>query len=397
MIGGGLGGLVAAITAAEHGARVRLFEAHSRLGGRWRITDPPFAFHEGPHVIYADGPVYPWLRQRGLLGRTRQVPLAGLRRFGFRYRARRHRVPPPALLRVLAVRQAPVETSFADWATRFGSDSAAVAAAAAGVGLFHPQPGDLSAAFVHERLRRVFALPPRAGYREGGWGRLIPDLAAYARTIGVHLESAARITARPDVPTVVATDLAAARTLLWEDSLSWPSGQVGLLDLALRRTPADAFVVSDLDEGGWLEDFAVPDPTLAPAGCSAVQIQLPLPDGEDRATTVARLERLADLGLPGWRGRVVHRRDAVARGRTGAVDYPGTTWRDRPAVERGDSLFLVGDQVAAPGLLSEVSFTSGVRAGRLAAEPQAVRRRPASGRVAIRRPTGRRGRRGAQV
>ncbi len=133
-------------------------------------------------------------------------------------------------------------------------------------------------------------------------------------------------------------------------------------------------MVSDLDEGGWLEDFAVPDPTLAPAGCSAVQIQLPLPDGEDRATTMARLERLADVGLPGWRDRVVHRRDAVARGRTGAVDHPGHTWRDRPAIERGDELFLVGDQVAAPGLLSEVSFTSGVRAGRLAANASGERR-----------------------
>ena len=368
VVGGGIGGLVAAITAAEHGAEVRLFEAHAQLGGRWRISDPPYAFHEGPHVIYADGPAYPWLRRRGLLGRTRPVPVAGLRRFGFRYGGRRRRVPPLALLRGLTVRQAPVEASFADWATsRFGPRAAAVAAAAAGVGLFHPHPGDLSAAFVQERLRRVFALPPQAGYREGGWGRLMTDLAAYARTLGVQIETEARITRRPDGPTVVATSLAAARTLLGDDRLTWPSGQVGLLDLSLRRTPADAFVVSDLDEGGWLEDFAVPDPTLTPPGCSAVQIQLPLPDGEDRAVTVARLERLADLGLPGWRDRVVHRRDAVARGRTGAVDYPGTTWRDRPAVERGDELFLAGDQVAAPGLLSEVSFISGVRAGRLAA------------------------------
>ncbi len=368
VIGGGLGGLVAAVTAAEHGAKVQLFEAHRELGGRWRIADPPFSFHEGPHVIYADGPVYPWLRQRGLLGRTRSVPFAGIRRFGFRHRGRRRGVPPLALLRVLTARRAPVEASFADWATtRFGADAAAVAAAAAGVGLFHPAPGELSAAFVHERLRRVFALPPQAGYREGGWGRLIPDLARYARSLGVQIETGTRVDFRPDGRTIVATSLDAARTLLGEESLTWPSGQVGLLDLSLRRIPADAFVVSDLDEGGWLEDFAVPDPTLVPAGCSAVQIQLPRPEGEDRAVTVARLERLADLGLPGWRDRVVHRRDAVARGRTGAVDYPGTTWRDRPAVDRGDSLFLVGDQVAAPGLLSEVSFSSGVRAGRLAA------------------------------
>ena len=111
---------------------------------------------------------------------------------------------------------------------------------------------------------------------------------------------------------------------------------MALLDLSLRRARLNAFVVSDLDEGGWLEDFAMPDPTLVPAGCSAVQIQLPLPDGEDRADAVARLERLADIGLPGWRDRVEYRRDAVARGRTGAVDYPGRTWRDRPAIDRGD-------------------------------------------------------------
>jgi phytoene dehydrogenase-like protein len=323
-------------------------------------------------VLYADGPVYPWLRRRGLLGRTRSVPLSGLRRFAFRYRGRRRSVPPPALLRVLVARRAPVGAGFADWATaRFGPEAAAVAAAAAGVGLFHPRPGDLSAAFVVERLRRVFTLPPQAGYREGGWGRLITDLAAYAGTLGVEIHTGTRVTTRPDGPTIVATSLAAARTLLADDTLTWPSGQVGLLDLSLRRAAADAFVVSDLDAGGWLEDFAVPDPTLAPAGCSAVQIQLPLPDGEDRAVTVGRLERLADLGLPGWRDRVVSRRDAVARGRTGAVDYPGSTWRDRPAVARGDSLWLVGDQVAAPGLLSEVSFTSGVQAGTLAARPPA--------------------------
>jgi phytoene dehydrogenase-like protein len=348
-------------------------------------------------VIYADGPVYPWLRRRGLLGRTRSVPLAGLRRFGFRYGGRRRSVPPLTLLRVLTVRRAPVEASFSDWATAtFGPRAATVAAAAAGVGLFHPAPGDLSAAFVQERLRRVFALPPQAGYREGGWGRLMTDLAAYARTLGVQIETEARITERPDGPTVVATSLAAARTLLGDPTLTWPSGQAALLDLSLRRRPTDAFVVSDLDEGGWLEDFAMPDPTLAPAGCSAVQIQLPLPDGEDRTATVARLERLADVGLPGWRDRVVHRRDAVARGRTGAVDYPGRTWRDRPAIERGDGLFLAGDQVAAPGLLSEVSFTSGVRAGRLAAGVRdPALHHPASGRVSSRRLPRRRGRRGA--
>ncbi|CAM5549146.1 FAD-dependent oxidoreductase [Streptomyces tanashiensis] len=68
------------------------------------------------------------------------------------------------------------------------------------------------------------------------------------------------------------------------------------------------------------------------------------------------------------------RREAVSQGRTGAVDRPGTTWRDRPAVDRGDGVYLVGDQVAAPGVLSEVSFTSAVEAVSLALRADLVGR-----------------------
>ncbi len=93
-----------------------------------------------------------------------------------------------------------------------------------------------------------------------------------------------------------------------------------------------------------------------------------MPVGPDagKADGVAHAERLLDLGFPGWRERTVWRRASLSRGRTGAVDRPGTTWRDRPAVDRGDGVYLVGDRVAAPGVLSEVSFTSAVEAVSLA-------------------------------
>jgi hypothetical protein len=81
---------------------------------------------------------------------------------------------------------------------------------------------------------------------------------------------------------------------------------------------------------------------------------------------VARCEALLDVGYRGWRGREVWRRRAAIENRSGALDLPGTTWRDRPAVERGNGVFLAGDMVAAPGLLSEVSWASGAEAGRLA-------------------------------
>jgi hypothetical protein len=65
--------------------------------------------------------------------------------------------------------------------------------------------------------------------------------------------------------------------------------------------------------------------------------------------------------------RETWRRRQVMTGRSGALDLPGQTWRDRPAVDRGDGMFLVGDMVAAPGLLSEVAWASGREAGKAAA------------------------------
>ena len=129
-------------------------------------------------------------------------------------------------------------------------------------------------------------------------------------------------------------------------------------ELGLRRRRGDAFVMSDLDEAGWAEDYAIPDPTVAPPGHSLVQAQMPLRPGESSAAALERLERLLDLGYPGWPERQTWRRQGLANGRTGALDLPGRTWRDRPAIDRGNGVFLVGDMVAAPGLLSEVSLAS---------------------------------------
>lgn len=84
--------------------------------------------------------------------------------------------------------------------------------------------------------------------------------------------------------------------------------------------------------------------------------------GERQADGLGRLEPILDLGYPAWRERQVWRRQGVAAGRSGALDLPGRTWRDRPRVDRGGGVFLAGDMVAAPGLLSEVSFTSAIKA-----------------------------------
>jgi phytoene dehydrogenase-like protein len=369
IIGGGLAGLVAANAAAERRARVRLVEAHSGLGGRARTTAPPYIAAEGPHVLYGDGPTWRWLVERELTGRVRPVPPSGLPGFRFRHGGRLRRNPPTAFLRPLLHRRlrAPVDRSYSDWASeRFGEHSARLTAAASGVGLFTAEAGELSAAFVWERVLRVFAMPPAARYVAGGWERVIERMAQRATRLGAVIETGARATELPAGRVIVATSLDAARSLLGDESLRWPSGATTTLDLGIRPAPGDPFVVSDLDGAGWLERFSLPDPGLAPAGESLVQLQLPLVDGESTSQARSRIEQFAELSLPGWRDRVTWRRDATVRGRTGALDPVGASWRDRPAIDRGDGVYLAGDQVAAPGLLSEVSFSSAIRAVELA-------------------------------
>ncbi|MFI6880517.1 NAD(P)-binding protein [Streptomyces sp. NPDC050400] len=370
VIGGGFAGLTAAVTAAEAGARVTLYEAHHTLGGRARTADAPYRTHEGPHALYSGGPHWTWLRRRDLLGPLAPIPPLEGARLRFHRDGVLRRTPPLALLRLLRHRPelAPVDEDFTTWASRVvGPAGARAAAHYTAVALFHHDPGELSARFVQERLRRTAKVPPEAHYPVGGWSSVIDRMAARAWNLGVRVETCARLDTVPTgTPTVVATSLDAARRLLRDDSLGWDSGRTTLVDLAVRSRRGDAFAVSGIDFPAWIERFTAQDRSLAPRGESLVQGQVPLAPHESKAAGSARADRLLDLALPGWRDRLTWRRDAVAKGRTGALDRPGTTWRDRPAIDRGDGVYLAGDMVAAPGVLSEVSFTSAIEATTLA-------------------------------
>ncbi|MGW4228299.1 NAD(P)-binding protein [Streptomyces sp. NPDC004980] len=375
IVGSGLAGLAAAVTAAESRAPVTLYEAHHTLGGRARTAEGPYLTNEGPHALYRRGPHWTWLERRNLLGPIASVPPLEGARFLFRRDGALRRTPPLALLRLArrSARTAPVDTDFHSWATaQAGEEGARAAAHYMGVALFHHDPGSLSAAFVQERLRRATALPPEARYPVGGWAQIVERMATRAWNLGVRIETAERVGAGTlqdlarSGPVIVATHLAAARTLLDDPTLTWDSGRTALIDLAVRTRRGDPFVLSDLDAPGWIERFTAQDPTLAPRGEQLVQGQIPLAPDTPRADALHRAEELLDLGFPGWRDRTTWRRDSLASGRTGAVDRPGTTWRDRPAIDRGDGILLAGDQVAAPGLLSEVSFNSGIEAATLA-------------------------------
>ncbi len=257
---------------------------------------------------------------------------------------------------------------FRSWAEEHtDARTAAMLSAAAGVYTFHHDPGALSAAFVWPRtVRTLLSPPPSARYVLGGWGKLVEVLEARVRALGVLIETGCAVRELPRTPVILATELSQARELLDDDTLRWTGGHTVCLDLGLRRRRGDPFVVADLDEAGWIERFTAPDRSLAPEGEELVQAQMPVRPEEGPDGAVARLERLLDASMPEWRERETWRRRQVMDSRSGAVDMPGTSWRDRPAIDRGEGVFLAGDMVAAPGLLSEVSSASALEAAKLA-------------------------------
>lgn len=381
VVGGGLAGLTAAIACAESGAPVRLYEAHRRLGGRARAAQGPYAAHEGAHVFYADGPHYTWLQKRGFvagLGFPGAVDLAKL--LSFRVDGRIRAVPPPRMLRVQSRKglSAPVDVDFHTWASgRWGESTARQLANAISVATYDADTGRLSAAFVWGLFQRVFGpKPPAVRWVRGGWQTVVDRMTTRATELGVTIETGARLGMVPTGgPVIVATELAAARRLLADDSLEWSSGYAALLDIALRRGRGDRNLLFDLDEGGFHESYSMQDDSVAPAGESLYQMQMPVRAGESHADAHRRLAALADQVLPDWRNRNTFHRTAMAKGRSGALDLPGQTWRDRPAIDRGDGVFLVGDMVAAPGMRGEISINSALAAARSATASRAASER----------------------
>jgi phytoene dehydrogenase-like protein len=356
IVGAGLTGLTAAIEAAERGWRVVVAEAHSQPGGRARSLAAPFRANAGPHAIYVDGPWWPWLERRALTPPIVEAPRdANLVRTGGQF------CPWPAELSAAIAAlpaDAPSQEPFRSWLLQHVGASAAEAIIGfMFVATFDHDPGRLSAAFARERLRR--ALSGGARYVVGGWSTLVGLLAERAASIGVQIRTRTRVPAPPAGQTILATSLATARQLTGDKSLTWPGARVATFDVGLR---ADAdpgwFRVMDLDDRIYAARYSVADPTLAPPGHELIQIAAACSPRERKTDAERRVHRLLDQTWPGWRAAVRWQRSSVRTHCTGAIDLPGTTWRDRPAISRGNTLAVATDQSAAPGLLAEAGITA---------------------------------------
>lgn len=376
VVGGGLAGLIAAVECAEAGIPVTVLEARSRLGGRAATNPGEWSTNLGPHAFYAGGPMWDWLRARRLhlpYGRPR------LRGIHVRWQGEIRRTPPAALLRgARALRhEPPADMDLRSWLTdRVDEQTAAAVAGAAGVLTFDHDPGRLSAEFIWSRIRRILLrTPPTARYMTGGWGPVVDRIETHALSVGVRIDTNAKVDALPDGPVIVAVDPPAARRLLGDDSLRANGTRTALLDIGLIKRRGDPYLIVDLDEAAFIDRFTAVDPTLAPPGHSLIQAMVGLRPDESLESGVNRIEAILDAAYPRWRDREVWRRRASVSEASGALDLPGTTWRDRPAIQQHEHLWLAGDWVAAQGHLSEVSCTSAIQAAHAArqAVPRARR------------------------
>src|SRR5438105_9737115 len=112
IVGGGIAGLIAAITVAEAGAPVVVHEVADRLGGRaLGGTDRP-GINLGPHAVFSDGALVRWARAHEVGVGLRGPMLRGLRVLddGGSHVPVRQAIQ---LATTLVPREAPVDESFA--------------------------------------------------------------------------------------------------------------------------------------------------------------------------------------------------------------------------------------------------------------------------------------------
>ena len=177
----------------------------------------------------------------------------------------------------------------------------------------------------------------------------------------------------PDGPAVVATRLEAASRLLGRE-LPWPGARTALMDVAAspgrRGWPGTVIDVrADLRTCCLIDWVTATFPDLlGHRGPELFQAHLGIGPQASREDAAARIEATFDEAASGWRERVIWQRSLILTDATGAVDPPGATWQDRPAIDQGDDHFLAGDAVAAPGMLSEVAVNSGIDAARRAVQ-----------------------------
>ncbi len=406
VVGGGLAGLVAAVTAAEEGAAVVLFEGSSSFGGRAStVKENGFRFNLGPHALYKLGAARRFLLERGIdPAGSAPSSVPGLAFDGEKL----HRLPAGilSLLRTSLLRwsekaelagllgrlpkldaEALVGTSQRQWIERLSS-SARVRAFLLAVGrltTYANAPDLLDAGAALRQLQ--LALAGNVRYLDGGWQRMVDSLVEKCVEEGVEVCSGRRVTGvagvvgalnvtlesgasrRVEGVIVATTPATAARLIAPQGSAEtrrWTSSipvKATCLDLALSRLPNPrGHFALGIDTPLYLSvHSAVAE--LAPRGAALVHVARYLAPDEEVGEGVGELEQLMDRVQPGWRELEVSRRVLSRVTVTQALVEVGDS-RPLPEESGRVGIRIAGDWVGPEGMLADASFASAERAAR---------------------------------
>jgi phytoene dehydrogenase-like protein len=369
VIGGGPAGLIAASHLADAGVSTTLLEAKARFGGRAASDrQEGFVLNQGPHALYMGGPAERELTALGV-DPPRWNPVKVSKSFLVKDGKAKRLVGGFASVAGLLRTEAPADMSANEW-IRAGTDDPAareLAAALCRVATFVADHDVLPADVAKQQIKR--AAWPGVRYLEGGWQWMVDALAAQAERRGaaLHTRSAVRALERAGDRWTVTTDdgehtadaviLATghpkdAAKLVDGIEAPGPPADVSSLDLGLRKLPKRRTFALGIDEPTYFSKHSPPkhkDGVLMTAMSYA-------------AEPLEQLERLADTVLPGWRDEVMVHRHLPKMTPVSAVASPAK----RPAVTRGDGIFLAGDWVGDEGWLVDAALASGVAAAKAA-------------------------------
>jgi len=418
VVGAGLAGMTAALTAADHGAQVTVLEARGHVGGRARTatTTEGFRFNQGAHALYRGGAAWEVLTGFGITPRGSSPEAA--RAYGVLRDGTLHALPGSfagllrtrvlgglgklEVVRTLARPERMCDTvsrgtSVQEWidARSRRADVRAVLGLLARISTYC---GDLDALDAAAGVAQmVQAFTHGVVYLDDGWQQLVDQLQELAPARRVTV----RTTAKVDAIQVAADDVVvrtADRCEVAADAVVLASGGprdadvmldgasaavhrwstderpvvATTLDIALRALPVpERRIACGLDEPTY---FSVHTPYARLAHGDAGEVAHLLWYGEADGDPRAGLEWLLDRVQPGWHAQLADwrhgRRLVVAHGRP----LPGRGLAGRPPSVVPDlaNVYVAGDWVGPDGLLADAAFASGRAAGRAAATARTV-------------------------
>lgn len=396
IVGGGLGGLVAAIDVARRGGKSILFEATGRLGGRAQTREiDGFHLNQGPHALYLAGSLCVALKDFGVAvtGRGPDMPNGlGL------WEGQPHRFP----LGRTRSEPEPLDADAVEALQAFYAKVIADPELGRGVALseviaplpplarlvieglirlstYIHAPSEVDAKAALDQLRLSFA---GTIYVDGGWQNIVEALREAATAAGVVVRTGERVSGitaadggcrvllrgeeAEDFGAVVVAAPPKTAAKLVESSAHLEAAvsrtrpvRVVALDLALSDQSSGANFVLGFDEPTYLSVHSAVA-SLAPDGGAVVHLARYIAPRESPSPDhLEDLERLADRFRPGWRTAVVHQQRLS--GATVAHDFP--VWSNggaRAPVSLPDApgVFLAGDWVGDVGMLADATAAS---------------------------------------